>query len=94
MKNPAQELTLEQQETINHFTGPALILAGPGSGKTRVITERVKCLVAEHKVPADKILVTTFTEKTATGLKHRLFKKLGTDAGRIHITAGRLWWTL
>lgn len=94
MKNPAQELTLEQQEAINHFTGPALILAGPGSGKTRVITERVKCLVAEHKVPADKILVTTFTEKAATGLKRRLFQKLGTDAGRIHITAGRLWWTL
>ncbi len=71
---------------ITHFKGPALVLAGPGSGKTRVITERVKHLVKGHNVRPEKILVTTFTEKAATELKHRLFGLLGEVAEDIHIS--------
>jgi DNA helicase-2/ATP-dependent DNA helicase PcrA len=86
MKTAAQALTSEQQLAISHFTGPALVLAGPGSGKTRVITERVNYLINRREVPPQKILVTTFTEKAATELKHRLFKGLGTDAEYIHVS--------
>ena len=51
-----------QLRAIEHFKGPALVLAGPGSGKTRVITYRTRYLIEHHKVNPSNILVITFTK--------------------------------
>jgi DNA helicase-2/ATP-dependent DNA helicase PcrA len=63
----------EQQDVIDHKDGPALILAGPGTGKTFVIVERVQKLVAQNVEP-DRILCITFTEKATEEMKTRLAK--------------------
>ena len=64
-----------QLEAINHKTGPMLILAGPGSGKTAVITERTKVLV-DAGVNPRKILVVTFTKAAATEMRERFQGKM------------------
>ena len=60
-----------QLRAIEHFKGPALVLAGPGSGKTRVITYRTKYLIEQHKVDPSNILVITFTKAAAMEMKQR-----------------------
>ncbi len=60
---------------IVHFKGPAIVLAGPGSGKTTVITHRVKNLIQKNKVDPTKILVVTFTKAAAENMRLR-FKRL------------------
>ena len=54
-----------QSKAITHGEGPMLVLAGPGSGKTLVITQRIKYLIEEHQVRPDHILVITFTKAAA-----------------------------
>lgn len=60
-----------QQQAVLHKDGPMLVLAGPGSGKTLVITERTKYLMNEYQIPEDKILVITFTKAAANEMKER-----------------------
>jgi superfamily I DNA/RNA helicase len=64
-------LDQEQRAAVTHGEGPALVNAGPGSGKTRVLTERVRHLLAQG-VPADRIAVCTFTTKAAREMSTRL----------------------
>lgn len=66
-----------QIEAIGHGTGPMLVLAGPGSGKTLVITERTKNLIVSQGVEPSKILVITFTRIAATEMKERFLKLMG-----------------
>jgi DNA helicase-2/ATP-dependent DNA helicase PcrA len=65
-------LTPEQREAILHIGSPLLIIAGPGSGKTEVITWRVAHLVRAGLVDPEHLLVTTFTSKAALELKDRI----------------------
>ena len=63
-----------QLKAIQHGDNPMLVIAGPGSGKTTVLTNRIKYLIEEHKVPADKILVITFTKAAALEMQKRFEK--------------------
>mgnify|MGYP003323618118 CR=1 FL=1 len=69
----------DQLNAINHDFGPALVLAGPGSGKTYVLTHHVCYLINSLKIPKEKILVITFTKKAAIEMKER-FKCLASSS--------------
>lgn len=63
--------TKAQESAISHFQGPCLVLAGPGSGKTKVITHRVAHLIEIQKIPPEHILTITFTKAAATEMRER-----------------------
>lgn len=65
------ECNKEQKEAIMHRDGPAMVLAGPGAGKTYVITNRVKVLIDEYGVKPEQILVVTFSKAAAVEMKER-----------------------
>ena len=75
-------LNQRQREAAAQTDGPLLILAGPGSGKTRVIAHRVAHLVKDKRVHPRRILAVTFTNKAAREMRDRVFALIGEDAGR------------
>jgi uncharacterized protein (TIGR00375 family) len=73
-------LNAEQQRVVDHPGGPLLVVAGPGTGKTRTITRRMAALITGGQVPAAAILAVTFTTKAAQEMRQRLAATLGPGA--------------
>ena len=76
--------TEEQRTAITHGDGPMLVLAGPGSGKTTVITERIRYLIEECGVHPGNILVITFTKAAADEMKERYETKKAMGKGAVN----------
>lgn len=71
------DLNPEQRKAVLHGDGPAIVLAGAGSGKTTVLTTRVAYLIKEKKVPASSIFLVTFTNKAAAEMQRRVLESTG-----------------
>ena len=79
-------LNYKQIEAVKHVEGPLLILAGAGSGKTSVLTNRVAYLINEVGISPSNILAITFTNKAAKEMKDRIIKLIGSTAANIQIS--------
>lgn len=73
----SQKASPAQECAIHHAEGPMLVLAGPGSGKTFVVTQRIKALIEEHGAQPSRILVITFTKAAAQEMKERFANLTG-----------------
>ncbi|MCR5824034.1 MAG: UvrD-helicase domain-containing protein [Lachnospiraceae bacterium] len=82
----ALKLNSEQQKAVMHDKGPLLILAGAGSGKTRVLTQRIARLIKEMDVSPYQILAITFTNKAAKEMKDRVMKAVGEGSEFIQVS--------
>ena len=71
------QLSKAQKEAVMHKDGPMMVLAGPGSGKTLVITKRIQYLISHYQIPPQRILVITFTRAAANEMKERFWRLAG-----------------
>lgn len=76
----------KQQEAVHHVNGPLLVVAGAGSGKTKILTERIAYLIKEIGISPSSLLAITFTNKAAKEMKERLYKLIGDEVNYIQVS--------
>lgn len=86
MSVPFEKLDPEQQMIVKHDGGPILVLAGPGTGKTEILTHRIAYLATQKNTPPEKILAVTFSRKAAGEMKDRLGKFPGLERTEFHVS--------
>ena len=80
-----EDLNEAQRRAVTHRPAPLLVVAGPGSGKTRIITRRIAWLVHEKQAQPENMLAVTFTNRAAEEMRERLFGFLGDEAERVWV---------
>ncbi len=85
MTNLLQELNPAQKKAVEALFGPVLVLAGPGTGKTHLLTTRIAHILQQTDAKAENILCLTFTNAAAVEMKERLFQKIGKEALKVTI---------
>jgi len=93
MQDLLSKLNPEQEKAVLHSSGPAVVLAGAGSGKTTVLTTRIAWLLKEQGVNPNSILVVTFTNKAAKEIKKRIQEMTGqalTWSGTFHSICAKI----
>ena len=85
MANSQDSMNPQQKAAVTADDGPVLVLAGPGSGKTRVLTSRIAYLVRLRRVPPHRIMAVTFTNRATDEMRSRLERMLGDDLDGMQI---------
>lgn len=79
-----RQLNSEQRRAVDAIEGPVMVVAGPGTGKTQMLTLRIANILKQTDTPADAILALTFTEAAAQSMRRRLVDIIGSDGYRVH----------
>ena len=78
-------LNKNQKKAVEYLSGPLLVMAGPGTGKTQLLSSKVAYILEKTDTTPDSILCLTFTESGAQNMRDRLYSIIGPAAGRVHI---------
>jgi len=84
-KNLENNSNLSQRAAIEYLAGPLVVIAGPGAGKTHILTKRIEYLITQKNIMAEKILAITFTNKAAQEIKERLLRNKVNCANEIDV---------
>jgi len=80
-----KRLNAEQKKAVDTIEGPVMVIAGPGTGKTQILTLRIANILRQTDTPPDAILALTFTESAAAGMRRRLIDIIGSAAYRVRL---------
>ncbi|MBQ9691432.1 MAG: ATP-dependent helicase, partial [Eggerthellaceae bacterium] len=86
LENKLQQLNSDQQEAVNHIDGPLLVVAGPGTGKTQILTLRAANILKERDINPENILCLTYTDAGAIAMKRRLVQLVGKSAYGVKVS--------
>src|SRR3989338_8371079 len=85
-ENEYERLNKEQREAVNPIEGPVMVVAGPGTGKTQILTLRIGNILLKTDTKADSILCLTFTNSAVKAMRERLRKYIGPEASLVKVS--------